>query len=161
MFSLHLQLSPAELVAQKRAEIAAKLAGMMKTNPALANIGATSARPPVALAAPVPKVPIVPAVAASKVVFNASPSPTVSSGPTPASGSATPAALPEDLVRRVAEARRRVADAQIKLAVKDNPYMVGYYYYLSPVYPDVPCSHCRRLVEKRARQRSRRNRVPD
>ena len=53
------------------------------------------------------------------------------SAATPASGSATPSGsvtpavgVSDDLVRRVAEAKRRVADAQSKLAVKDNPYMV-------------------------------------
>lgn len=30
----------------------------------------------------------------------------------------------DDLARKVAEAKRRVAEAQSKLAVKDNPYMV-------------------------------------
>ncbi|KAF8180386.1 small nuclear ribonucleoprotein hPrp3 [Pholiota molesta] len=118
------QLSAVELIAQKRAEIAAKHAAMMKKNPALAN--ATAGRP-VGLAAPVPKVPIVPASVPSKVVYNASPSPSISSGPTPAtpaSGPGTPAAgISDDLVRRVAEAKRRVADAQSKLAIKDNPYM--------------------------------------
>lgn len=53
-------------------------------------------------------------------------SPTISSGPTPATGSpppGNPLAI-DDIARRVTEARRRVADAQTKLAVKDNPYMV-------------------------------------
>ncbi|KAF8970195.1 PRP3-domain-containing protein [Flammula alnicola] len=118
-------LSAAELIAQKRAEIAAKHAAMMRKNPALASV--TTARPHVGLAAPVPKVPIVPASMPSKVVYAATPSPVVSSGPTPAtpaSGSGTPSAgISDDLVRRVAEAKRRVADAQSKLAIKDNPYM--------------------------------------
>ena len=30
----------------------------------------------------------------------------------------------DDLARKVAEAKRRVAEAQSKLAIKDNPYMV-------------------------------------
>ena len=30
----------------------------------------------------------------------------------------------DDLSRKVAEAKRRVAEAQSKLAIKDNPYMV-------------------------------------
>ncbi|KIM42390.1 hypothetical protein M413DRAFT_133082 [Hebeloma cylindrosporum] len=98
---------------------------MMKKNPALAG---TANKGPIGLAAPVPKVPLVPASLPSKVVYNSTPSPAViSSGPTPASSSSvskagTPA-LSDDLVRRVAEAKRRVADAQSKLAIKDNPYM--------------------------------------
>ncbi len=32
----------------------------------------------------------------------------------------------DDLSRRVAEAKRRVSEAQSKLAVKDNPYMVSH-----------------------------------
>lgn len=113
------------MIAQKRAEIAAKLAAMSGK---VQNPGAALPTKPVTLAAPVPKVPIVPASTPSKVVYAASPSPSVSSGPTPAtaSGSGTPglAGLPEDIHRRVAEAKRRVADAQRTLAVKDNPYMV-------------------------------------
>lgn len=113
------------MIAQKRAEIAAKLAAMSGK---LQNPSASLPAKPVTLAAPVPKVPIVPASVPSKVVYDASPSPTVSSGPTPAtgSGSGTPntAGLPEDIHRRVAEAKKRVAAAQGKLAVKDNPYMV-------------------------------------
>src|ERR1700722_3665137 len=38
---------------------------------------------------------------------------------TPASPS-----MNDDIARKVAEAKRRVADAQSKLAIKDNPYMV-------------------------------------
>jgi len=99
---------------------------MMKKNPALAG---TATKPSIGLAAPVPKVPLVPASLPSKVVYNSTPSPAViSSGPTPASSSTvskagTPA-ISDDLVRKVAEAKRRVADAQSKLAIKDNPYMV-------------------------------------
>lgn len=105
------QLTGAALIAQKRAEIAAKMAAMKNTA-----LGA-----PAPIAAPLPVKPIVPKVHV--------PSPTISSGPTPASrspasASGTPA-LPEDLARKVAEAKRRVADAQSKLAVKDNPYMAS------------------------------------
>ncbi|PPQ93764.1 hypothetical protein CVT25_008144 [Psilocybe cyanescens] len=117
--------SAMELIAQKRAEIAAKLAAMNKKAPAPAAASTSSTpRPSVGLAAPVPKVPIVPASLPSKVVYNATPSPSISSGPTPASGSGagTPA-ISDDLFRKVAEAKRRVADAQSKLAIKDNPYM--------------------------------------
>lgn len=89
--------------------------------------GGPSSRGPIGVAAPIPKVPILPASLPSKVVYAATPSPSVSSGPTPAtpaSGPGTPAVgVTDDLVRRVAEAKRRVADAQSKLAIKDNPYM--------------------------------------
>ena len=114
-----IKLSGADLIAQKRAEIAAKLAAMKK--PLVPAASATRAT--TGIAAPTPKVPILPASLPSKVVSNVTPSPTVSSGPTPAtpaSGSGTP----DDLARRVAEAKRRVAEAQSKLAIKDNPYMV-------------------------------------
>ncbi|KAH9477701.1 U4/U5/U6 small nuclear ribonucleoprotein prp3 [Psilocybe cubensis] len=84
----------------------------------------TTARALPGLAAPVPKVPIVPASLPSKVVYAGTPSPSLSSGPTPASGSGAPTpAISDDLLRKVAEAKRRVADAQTKLAIKDNPYM--------------------------------------
>ncbi|KAJ7151040.1 pre-mRNA processing factor 3-domain-containing protein [Mycena filopes] len=90
-------LTGAALIAQKRAEIAAKLAAMK--NPALG------------LAAPVP----VKAVPMKH-------SPTVSSGPTPASGSgsATPAPSADAINKRI---KRLVEDAHSRLAVKDNPYM--------------------------------------
>lgn len=88
-----LKLSGDALIAQKRAEIAAKLAAMRK--------------PPAAAAAPVPTA--VPTPSSSSV---AAPKPL-----------ATPSAT-EDLARKVAEAKRRVADAQSKVAVKDNPYLV-------------------------------------
>ncbi|KAF8229766.1 PRP3-domain-containing protein [Tricholoma matsutake] len=106
-----LQLSNTDLIAQKRAEIAAKLA-VMKTS----TLGWTpSTRAPVATKVPVPMLP--PTTASS--------SPTVSSGPTPATGSPAPGnpLAIDDIARRVSEAKRRVADAQTKLAVKDNPYM--------------------------------------
>lgn len=41
----------------------------------------------------------------------------------PSPGPGTPLQNTEDLARKVAEAKRRVAEAQTKLAVKDNPYM--------------------------------------
>ncbi|KAF8799743.1 small nuclear ribonucleoprotein hPrp3 [Phlegmacium glaucopus] len=89
--------------------------------------GGGASRGLIGVAAPVPKVPILPASLSSKVVYTATPSPSVSSGPTPAtstSGPGTPAGgITDDLERRVAEAKRRVADAQSKLAIKDNPYM--------------------------------------
>lgn len=43
----------------------------------------------------------------------------------PSPGPGTPLQNTEDLARKVAEAKRRVAEAQTKLAVKDNPYMVS------------------------------------
>ncbi|KZT66554.1 PRP3-domain-containing protein [Daedalea quercina L-15889] len=87
-------MSAEALIAQKKAEIAAKIAAMKKNAP-----GATAATPPPAA--------------------RPSPSPAVATPP-PASSTGTPT---DDLARRVAEAKRRVAEAQSKLAVKDNPYM--------------------------------------
>jgi len=43
--------------------------------------------------------------------------------PPPKSGPGTSAST-DDLARRVAEAKKRVAEAQTKLSIKDNPYMV-------------------------------------
>ncbi|KAG5642603.1 hypothetical protein DXG03_002501 [Asterophora parasitica] len=99
----------ADLIAQKRAEVAAKLAAF-KTS----TLGWT---PPIR--APIPTKPAapIPAIAAS-------PSSSVSSGPTPATRSTAGSPLvTDDLARRVSEAKRRVSEAQSKLAVKDNPYM--------------------------------------
>ncbi|KAJ7143325.1 hypothetical protein C8R43DRAFT_1130752 [Mycena crocata] len=90
-------LTGAALIAQKRAEIAAKLAAMK--NPSLG------------LAAPVPVKPVAPAVKHS---------PTVSSGPTPASGSGSPAPSADAINKRI---KNLVEDAHRRLAVKDNPYM--------------------------------------
>ncbi|KAI0337641.1 PRP3-domain-containing protein [Trametopsis cervina] len=81
----------ADLIAQKRAEIAAKIAAMKKGAP----ISTAPTPSPAAT-------PTLPSAASSQ--------------------SASPAPV-DDLSRRVAEAKRRVADAQSKLAVKDNPYM--------------------------------------
>ncbi|KAF8067886.1 pre-mRNA processing factor 3-domain-containing protein [Lyophyllum atratum] len=105
-----LAVTPADIIAQKRAEIAAKLA-VFKTN----TLGWT---PPIR--APVPTKPAVPIQ-----IAGATPSPTVSSGPTPATGSPAPGTplIGDVIARRVSEAKRRVAEAQSKLAVKDNPYM--------------------------------------
>ncbi|KAI6008436.1 pre-mRNA processing factor 3-domain-containing protein [Pisolithus marmoratus] len=99
-------LSTDAIIAQKRAEIAAKVAAM-KMN---------KSGPP----KPTP------------LASSPSPAPT-SAAKTPVTGAATPAvgtppvdgAMPsmDDIARRVAEAKRRVAEAQTKLAVKDNPYM--------------------------------------
>ncbi|KAJ7190948.1 pre-mRNA processing factor 3-domain-containing protein [Mycena pura] len=85
----------AALIAQKRAEIAAKLAAMK--NPALA--------------APVPVKPIAAPVPAKAP-------PVVSNGPTPASNSPVPSA--DAINKRI---KRLVADAHTQLAFKDNPYM--------------------------------------
>lgn len=52
----------------------------------------------------------------------ASPVKTDSPSPVPSA----PLQNTEDLARKVAEAKRRVAEAQTKLAVKDNPYMVSF-----------------------------------
>ncbi|KAJ7136089.1 pre-mRNA processing factor 3-domain-containing protein [Mycena epipterygia] len=89
-------LTGAALIAQKRAEISAKLAAMK--NPSLG------------LAAPTPVKPIVPMKH----------SPTVSSGPTPASGSGSPAPSVDAINKKI---KRLVEDAHSRLAVKDNPYM--------------------------------------
>ncbi|KAK7683097.1 hypothetical protein QCA50_013770 [Cerrena zonata] len=82
-------MSTEALIAQKRAEIAAKLAAMKK---------------------------------------NVSQAPTPSLISTPLSHGASPSPAPglpaaDDVARKVAEARKLVAQAQSKLAVKDNPYM--------------------------------------
>ncbi|KAJ6571822.1 PRP3-domain-containing protein [Mycena capillaripes] len=90
-------LTGAALIAQKRAEIAAKLAAMK--NPSLT------------LAAPVPVKPVVVPVKHS---------PTVSGGPTPASGPGSPAPSADAIKKRI---NRLVEDAHSRLAVKDNPYM--------------------------------------
>ncbi|EEB93120.1 hypothetical protein MPER_08271, partial [Moniliophthora perniciosa FA553] len=74
--------------------------------------------------APAPKVP---------TTIPKLPTPSVSSGPTPATGSPAPGTpgtpvapgVTDDIARRVAEAKRKVAEYQSKLAVKDNPYMTG------------------------------------
>lgn len=86
-------MSTEALIAQKRAEIAAKLAAINKTNASK-------------LATPSPMS-----------------TPAISHGASPSPAPGLPAA--DDVARKVAEARRLVADAQSKLAVKDNPYMVS------------------------------------
>lgn len=62
----------------------------------------------------VPGVPTKPAPVATP--------PVKADSPSPAPGPAMPNM--DDLARKVAEAKRRVAEAQSKLAIKDNPYMV-------------------------------------
>lgn len=89
------------LITQKRAEIIAKIAAMSKGSSA-------SATP-----TPTPKPSLPPSVSHS-------PAPVKSHSHSPSPG---PMAT-DDIYRRVAEAKRLVADAQSKLAVKDNPYMV-------------------------------------
>ncbi|SJL03727.1 related to U4/U6 small nuclear ribonucleoprotein hPrp3 [Armillaria ostoyae] len=84
-------LSHAAVIAQKRAEIAAKVAAMRG--------GGAS------IAAPTPVKPIASAVPMVK------------------SASSTPPGLPDDLAKKIAEAKKKVVAAQSKLAVKDNPYM--------------------------------------
>jgi U4/U6 small nuclear ribonucleoprotein PRP3 len=81
------------LIAQKRAEIAAKLAAMRS--------GSNTA-----FATPASRTP--------------APAQTPSPGP---SGAAS-VHFAEDVGRRIAEAKRKVSEAQNKLATKDNPYMV-------------------------------------
>ncbi|KAG6849896.1 hypothetical protein H0H93_003910 [Arthromyces matolae] len=101
-------LSPADVIAQKRAEVAAKLA-VFKNN-------ALGWTPPVR--APIPTKPAVPL---PTVASSAS----ESSRGTPANGSAAApsAGVSDDLARRVSEAKRRVAEAQGRLSSKDNPYL--------------------------------------
>ena len=66
----------------------------------------------------------------NSALFSATPA--SGSGSATPSGSVTPAVgLTDDLERRVAEAKRRVADAQSKLAIKDNPYMVCFLFFPS------------------------------
>jgi hypothetical protein len=104
------QLSRAALIAQKQAEITAKVAAMKNTAPS-----------PLALSAPTPirlSFPISTAISR--------PCPITASGPTPHTGSpAQSSPVTDDINRRVAEVRRRIAEAQSKLAFKDNPYMVS------------------------------------
>ncbi|KAI0330081.1 PRP3-domain-containing protein [Cubamyces sp. BRFM 1775] len=90
-------LSADALIAQKRAEIAAKIAAMKKSASASSSVQPTAAPTPVPASR----------VASASASTAASPSPPI----------------PEDMARRIAEAKRRVAEAQNKLAVKDNPYM--------------------------------------
>ncbi|KAI0819490.1 pre-mRNA processing factor 3-domain-containing protein [Trametes gibbosa] len=87
------------LIAQKRAEIAAKIAAMKKTASA-----PSSAQP---TAAPTPSSTSASRVASTSASAAPSPSPPITN----------------DMARRIAEAKRRVAEAQSKLATKDNPYM--------------------------------------
>ncbi|OSD07803.1 PRP3-domain-containing protein [Trametes coccinea BRFM310] len=90
-------LSADALIAQKRAEIAAKIAAMKKS------ASASSSAQPTAAPSPIPAS----AAASASASVAASPSPPIS----------------DDMGRRIAEAKQRVAEAQKKLAVKDNPYM--------------------------------------
>ncbi|KAK2465094.1 hypothetical protein APHAL10511_002902 [Amanita phalloides] len=106
----------ADLIAQKRAEIAAKLAAMRNASFGVGTGPATiapklAAPTPVKPAAPLPSVPTPSSSVSSRTASAAGPS-----------GPGTPA-MGDDLTRRVAEAKRRVTEAQTKLAVKDNPYM--------------------------------------
>jgi hypothetical protein len=134
----------------------------MKNNAFFSGPGGASSRGAAAaatigIAAPIPKLPV--SLPSKVVAYTATPSPSVSSGPTPAtpaSGPGTPAALgiTDDLVRRVAEAKRRVADAQSKLAIKDNPYMVCFFIFwvFSPVFEN-PLILLGRLCLKLGRRR--------
>jgi len=108
------QLSGAALIAQKRAEISAKMSAMKNTALGVSAAMAFPAPTPIKLSFPT-SAPV------------SSPSPIIASGPTPPTGSPAPSTpVTDDINRRVAEARRRVAEAQSKLAIKDNPYMVSY-----------------------------------
>lgn len=110
----------ADAIAQKRAEIAAKMAAMTAKKPSTA---------------------------------------TVSAGPVltaPPSSAAATTGTADDLARRVAEAKRRVSEAQSKIAIKDNPYMVcrNFDSKYTTRLTDTMFSPCR----KRARRASLRNR---
>ncbi|TFK22157.1 PRP3-domain-containing protein [Coprinopsis marcescibilis] len=118
--SQSLQPFSAQLIAQKKAEIAAKMAQYS----AAAKAGTSAGRAPVNLVAPAPRVPVVPPSMPSRVVSSqATPSPSISSIPTPASGSTSSTPAFDDIAKRVADAKRRVAAAQTQLAMKENPYM--------------------------------------
>ncbi|KAG7090817.1 hypothetical protein E1B28_009901 [Marasmius oreades] len=101
----------AEEIARKRAELAAKVAAMRN------NALGTGAGP-IQLPAPIPKLP-------TTLPKGSTASPSVSGGQTPVAGSPAPAGglMMQDLAKRVAEAKRKVAEYQSKSAVKDNPYM--------------------------------------
>ena len=93
-------LSTDELIAQKRAEIAAKMAAMTGKKPTFST-GPLSAAP----------------------IAKPGPASTMFIAPQPLAT----AAATEELARRVAEAKKRVADAQKAMSVKDNPYLVSRY----------------------------------
>lgn len=113
-------LAANDLILQKRAEIAAKLAAMK-------NVGSGSpiTQKPPGIAAPIPtkplpsKIPVPSSLSSTPVT---TPKPTPGMTPPPKSGPGTSAST-DDLARRVAEAKKRVAEAQTKLSIKDNPYM--------------------------------------
>lgn len=91
------ELSQAALIAQKKAEVQAKLAAMQKK-----------------AAGSVLKTPT-PSVTSASATPTPRPAALTSQSPSPS--------VTDDLARKVAEARRKVAEAQSKLAIKDNPYM--------------------------------------
>ena len=115
------------MIAQKRAEVAAKLASMK-------NLAAGGSKPAGSVAAPQP------------IRANA----TLPAKPTAASTPGTPGTpgASDDLARRIAEAKRLVASAQSKLANKDNPYMVR----IEPVVDNKTCidmqSGCRAVKQE-------------
>ncbi|KAE9408530.1 PRP3-domain-containing protein [Gymnopus androsaceus JB14] len=123
-----LKSDSAALIAQKRAEIAAKMAAMRSNVLSGAGVTLPGANTTTSnIAAPIPK----PAAIASLPKKPTALTPSIPSRPstetptTPGTpGKAgTPAGLPDDIARRVAEAKRKVTEYQSKLAVKDNPYM--------------------------------------
>lgn len=78
------------------------------------------------IAAPIPTKPLpskIPVPLSSFSTPVATPKPTPGTTPPPKSGSG-PSTSTDDLAWRVAEAKKRVAEAQSKLSIKDNPYMV-------------------------------------
>ncbi|KAK7467209.1 U4/U5/U6 small nuclear ribonucleoprotein prp3 [Stygiomarasmius scandens] len=118
--------SGAALIAQKRAEIAAKMAVMRNNVLGGANVTLPS---PQATSKPAPSpspISLPSKPSPSPVPGLPSRPPSVPAVPSPLSGSAPGTPTPgvtDDIIRKVAEARRKVAEAQRQMAVKDNPYM--------------------------------------
>ncbi|KAF8639281.1 hypothetical protein AX16_010353 [Volvariella volvacea WC 439] len=115
-------LADPDYIAKKRAELAAKVAEMRKQSfmgkgPVIPSHGPLTAPIPVK-----PQVPLPPVPSASTTPVAARSTATSASGRSSAAG--TPS-LPDsqDIQKKISEARKLVAQAQSKLAIKDNPYM--------------------------------------
>ncbi|PAV20668.1 PRP3-domain-containing [Pyrrhoderma noxium] len=85
-----LKLSSEELIRQKRAEVAAKMAAMTGKKPIFPSAPTKSTPPQAPVQAPKPTTSLL---------------------------------ATEDIARRVAEAKKRVAEAQSRMSLKDNPYL--------------------------------------
>ncbi|KAL0059284.1 U4/U5/U6 small nuclear ribonucleoprotein prp3 [Marasmius tenuissimus] len=106
-------LITSDVIAQKRAELAAKVAAMRQN-------ALGTGKGPMPIPAPVPKAPI------SLPQNPATPSPTTSGGPTPATGSPAPGGgnlTVQDLQRRIAEAKRKAQEQLRNSAAQANPYI--------------------------------------